>query len=146
MPMYSRHTTNLTTAAGHPSRMWLRGFRRKSAYPRMGGVTIIAHATPSATADTSLFCPARSAGTSMPPTFTKHVVWNRMGWYSSLVFSLPFFTMDVATAWSANGIRVDNTHMRALRAHGNASLLCSCTGLSSPVVRSFSRSLSAVLS
>ena len=55
-----------------------------------------------------------------------------MGWYSSLVFSLPFFTMDVATAWSANGIRVDNTHMRALRAHGNASLLCSGTGLFEP--------------
>ena len=36
----SRHASNLTTAADHPSRVWSRGFRRKSAYPRMGGVTI----------------------------------------------------------------------------------------------------------
>ena len=37
-----------------------------------------------------------------------------MDWYSSLVFLYSSFAMDVATAWSANGIRVDNTHMRAL--------------------------------
>ena len=144
--MYSKHITNLTTAAGPPSLMWSRGYRRKSAYPRMGGATTVARATPSATMDTNLFCPAMSAGTGSPPTFTEHVAWSCMYWYSSLVFLYSSFAMDVATAWSANGIRVDNTHMRALRAHGNASLLCSGTGLSSTVVRSFSCSLSAVLS